>query len=307
MKLAAPLLLCCAVGASAWRAPLGGVGREVRTTAYHSPSHPPVVMLAKKKSKPRKPPKPSGSAGGAASGLRPTAVAPPPRPSTLDAPPAAAPSDAPLDSRLDQVLRDAGITRTADDAAEAARGPADPLSRIPKKGQELLERFFGGGAIVFGSAFLLSGLAVSVEAICKVLGTPLPTAIDQALIQYVEPALTPSVLILFFFSISLGTPPRGSHLAMATCCLATAVLATATALALETALGPPGPARPQAALSTLAPFKRVAEAGVEGARVEWVSMRPPLLALTRPVLLYRSAQAAPAWQRVRRRPVQRKR
>jgi len=203
MKLAASLLLCCAAGVSAWRAQLIGAGHELRTAATsRSPSAPPVVMLAKKKSKPRKP---KNTSGGSDSGLRPAAAAPPPRPSTPDAPPIAAPTtDAPLDTRLDQVLRDAGITRTVDDVAEAARGPADPLSRIPKKGQELLERFFGGGAIVFGSAFLLSGLAVSVEAICKVLGTPLPTAIDQALVQYVEPALTPSILILFFFSISLG-------------------------------------------------------------------------------------------------------
>ena len=47
-------------------------------------------------------------------------------------------------------------------------------------------------------------LAVAVEAICKVTGNPLPAAIDEALVQYVEPALTPSILILFFFSISLG-------------------------------------------------------------------------------------------------------
>jgi len=57
---------------------------------------------------------------------------------------------------------------------------------------------------VFGSAFLLSGLAVSIEAVCKVTGTPLPTPIDEALVQYVEPAMTPSILILFLFSISLG-------------------------------------------------------------------------------------------------------
>ena len=80
----------------------------------------------------------------------------------------------------------------------------DPLSKIPKAGQELLERFFGGGAIVFGTAFILSGIAVAVEAVCKVTGNPLPTVIDEALVQYVEPAMTPSILILFFFSISLG-------------------------------------------------------------------------------------------------------
>jgi len=78
------------------------------------------------------------------------------------------------------------------------------LSKIPKAGQDILERFFAGGALVFGSAFLLSGLAIAVESVAKVLGSPLPTALDEALVQYVEPAMTPSILILFFFSISLG-------------------------------------------------------------------------------------------------------
>lgn len=87
---------------------------------------------------------------------------------------------------------------------EQSQGPADPLSRIPKKGQDLLERFFAGGALVFGSAFLISGVSVAIEAVCKVGGVRLPTALDEAIVQYVEPALTPSILILFFFSISLG-------------------------------------------------------------------------------------------------------
>lgn len=78
------------------------------------------------------------------------------------------------------------------------------MSKIPKAGQDILERFFAGGALVFGSAFLLSGLAIAVESVAKVLGSPLPTALDEALVQYVEPAMTPSIIILFFFSISLG-------------------------------------------------------------------------------------------------------
>ena len=110
----------------------------------------------------------------------------------------------PLNDRLDQVLRNAGITPTDGGKEERMRVAPDPLSKIPKAGQELLERFFGGGAIVFGTAFILSGIAVAVEAVCKVTGNPLPTVIDEALVQYVEPAMTPSILILFFFSISLG-------------------------------------------------------------------------------------------------------
>ena len=84
------------------------------------------------------------------------------------------------------------------------RKSADPLSNIPKAGQELLERFFGGGALIFGTAFIISGLAVAVEAFAKVLGKPLPTALEELVVQFLYPSLTPSILILFFFSISLG-------------------------------------------------------------------------------------------------------
>ena len=113
---------------------------------------------------------------------------------------------APVEDRVAQVLRGAGLSSDTNNALGAGTTPqnADPLSRIPKKGQELLERFFAGGAVTFGSVFIISGIGVSVEALCKVLGYPLPVFLDEALVQYVEPVLTPSVLILFGFSISLG-------------------------------------------------------------------------------------------------------
>jgi hypothetical protein len=166
-------------------------------------------MLAKKKGKKRKPtpakpsvPRPESTMPTAPP---PVAAAPTESPSTFASPPAAATPGAPIDERLDDVLRRAGISSTDSSTLNSApSGPTDPLSKIPKAGQELLERFFGGGALVFGSAFLLSGIAVAIEAICKVTGNPLPPTIDEALVQYVEPALTPSLLILFGFSISLG-------------------------------------------------------------------------------------------------------
>ena len=37
----------------------------------------------------------------------------------------------------------------------------------------------------------VAGLGVSVEAVCKVTDNPLPVEIDELLVQYVEPALTP--------------------------------------------------------------------------------------------------------------------
>ena len=65
-------------------------------------------------------------------------------------------------------------------------------------------KFFGTGALVFGGIFIAAGVGVSLEATCKILGYKLPVFLAEAIVQYVEPALTPSILILFGFSISLG-------------------------------------------------------------------------------------------------------
>ncbi|EOD19135.1 hypothetical protein EMIHUDRAFT_444998, partial [Emiliania huxleyi CCMP1516] len=159
--------------------------------------HAPVVVLAKKGGK--------GAAGGRGFAAAPAPVAAPSAPDAAGQPAPAAPAPT-REERVDKVLRDAGIAPTSA-AAPGAAPPdllSDPLARIPKQGQELLERFFGGGAILFGTVFLASGIAVSVEALCKVLGTPLPAAVDSLLVDVVEPLLTPSILILFGFSISLG-------------------------------------------------------------------------------------------------------
>lgn len=165
-------------------------------------------MLAKNKKPNRKPAKaqskssktrsagaPSFSEGGGA--VSSLAAAPPA--SSDGSPPAS------LDSRLDAVLRAEGIEQDSElRSGSLAGGGTDVLSSIPQKGQELLERFFGGGALLFGGIFLATGISVAVEAVCKVTNNPLPASIDDALVQYVEPVLTPSLLILFFFSISLG-------------------------------------------------------------------------------------------------------
>merc|ERR1719389_404250 len=65
----------------------------------------------------------------------------------------------PDQQRIDDVLRAAGISRGDGEAPRAAEpdGPRSPLSSIPKKGQDLLERVFFGGAVVFGTIFLVSG------------------------------------------------------------------------------------------------------------------------------------------------------
>jgi len=123
--------------------------------------HAPVVVLAKKGGK--------GAAGGRGFAAAPAPVAAPSAPDAAGQPAPAAPA-ATREERVDKVLRDAGIAPTSA-AAPGAAPPdllSDPLARIPKQGQELLERFFGGGAILFGTVFLASGIAVSVEALCKV-------------------------------------------------------------------------------------------------------------------------------------------
>merc|ERR1719331_2833691 len=112
----------------------------------------------------------------------------------------------PDQQRIDDVLRAAGISRGDGEAPRAAEpgGPRSPLSIIPKKGQDLLERVFFGAAVVFGTIFLASGVAVSIEATCRILGSPLPDAVDELLTDYVFPLLTPSILALFASTVSLG-------------------------------------------------------------------------------------------------------
>jgi len=169
------------------------------------------AMLAKKQQQPKKRVKKNAKASSMPAAPRtPTAAAAPAPSAPSFSAPSSAGGDKPLDDRLDAVLQRAGISSSGSSGpslsspAKPGVNPSDPLASIPKAGQVVLERFFAGGAVTFGSAFILSGLAVAVEAIAKVLGNPLPTALDELLVQYVEPALTPSILILFGFSISLG-------------------------------------------------------------------------------------------------------
>ena len=44
-------------------------------------------------------------------------------------------------------------------------------------------RFFGGGAALFGGIFILSGIAVAIEAVCTVTKNPLPGPIDAFLVE----------------------------------------------------------------------------------------------------------------------------
>ena len=197
---------CCSV-ADAFLAG-GAPALAIRADASSSA---PILMMAKKKAKPRKPDKKpiggSGLGGSVSPAAGPTAT---PTPASMDAPmaspasPASANPDAPLDQRLDDILASAGMMQSDQSLIDAKREPQSPLSSMPVKGQELLERFFGGGAIIFGSAFILAGIAVAFEAVCKVAKVDLPVAVDEAIVQYIFPSLTPSILILFFFSISLG-------------------------------------------------------------------------------------------------------
>ena len=207
LSFAIGILFGCVTPASGLHASAGAL--TIRMPQRFTPL--PIAMMAKKKSKPRKPDKKASSSGAGFSASPPPAAAASPAPTSLSetmgaptSPPPTTASGAPLDSRLDDVLAQAGITQTDESLLDANRGPESPLSSIPLKGQELLEKFFGGGAIVFGSAFLLAGITVAFEAVCKVAKVDLPVAVDEAIVQYIFPSLTPSILILFFFSISLG-------------------------------------------------------------------------------------------------------
>lgn len=84
---------------------------------------------------------------------------------TLQAPAAPAAREGSRDVRIDAALRNAGLSPSDGESLLPPSAPTslDPLGRIPKKGQELLERFFSTGAVVTGGVFISAGLGVSVE------------------------------------------------------------------------------------------------------------------------------------------------
>jgi len=205
-------LVLATVALSAFLAPVTLRGRGAacafsnfeKTRSHAHARLPPVQLLAKSKKPARKAkqkakPAPMVQTGSVPPNEQATPIsrAPPEAAGALASP-------ATREQRIEQVFRDAGMAPKEASAPTQPPTPTDPLSAIPVKGQELLERVFAGGALLFGGIFISSGIAVAVEAVCKVLGKPLPVAVDEVLVQYVEPALTPSILILFFFSISLG-------------------------------------------------------------------------------------------------------
>lgn len=88
-------------------------------------------------------------------------------------------------------------------------GKNDPLRKIPRSGQETLEKIWFGGTLVFGAIFILTAVLQSSVALAKVfqLQDTAPEAFksyDYFITKFINPIVTPSIVITFFNSASLG-------------------------------------------------------------------------------------------------------
>jgi hypothetical protein len=67
-----------------------------------------------------------------------------------------------------------------------------------------IDRFLKAGLFTCGTLFILAGLFITAEAWSKASNQPLPTNLDNFIVDIVEPNFTPGLLVLLGFSVSLG-------------------------------------------------------------------------------------------------------
>lgn len=107
---------------------------------------------------------------------------------------------------LQERLGKPGAIRDANGTPVAANknAPNDIFALIPAPIQIFIDRFLKAGVAVSTGAFVLAGLAITVEAWAAASKQPLPSNIDSLIVNYVEPNFTPGLLVLLGFSVSLG-------------------------------------------------------------------------------------------------------
>jgi len=115
------------------------------------------------------------------------------------------------EERLDQKQRDALAAqrkklaefRAKADAA-AADDEFDLISLIPGDVLQAIYFVLKLGIGLTGTAFLLSGVGITIEAWSKASNSPLPENIDNFIVNIIEPNFTTELLVLLGCSISLG-------------------------------------------------------------------------------------------------------
>ncbi|GMH79203.1 hypothetical protein TrLO_g13601 [Triparma laevis f. longispina] len=115
--------------------------------------------------------------------------------------------------RQDAILREKfGLTPLAERKSKPAPDPKavkkdvpnDVFAMIPAPIMIGIDRFLKGGVAVSTLAFVLAGIAITIEAWSAASKQPLPPALDEFIVQTIEPNFTPGLGVLLGFSVSLG-------------------------------------------------------------------------------------------------------
>mmetsp|Transcript_64163 Transcript_64163/g.121574 ORF Transcript_64163/g.121574 Transcript_64163/m.121574 type:complete len:282 (+) Transcript_64163:68-913(+) len=111
-------------------------------------------------------------------------------------------------TELDALLEATGVT-DPEYRERLELGKNDPLRKIPRSGQETLEKIWFGGTVVFGIIFILVAILESTLAVGKFFHFDESyeeqfKSYDFFITKFVSPVLTPSIVITFVNSASLG-------------------------------------------------------------------------------------------------------
>lgn len=80
----------------------------------------------------------------------------------------------------------------------------DIMNMLPPAVLVGIDRFLKAGLGICGTLFIVAGLFITTEAWSKASSQPLPTDLDNFIVNIVEPNFTPGLLVLLGFSVSLG-------------------------------------------------------------------------------------------------------
>jgi len=130
--------------------------------------------------------------------------------------------DLPPEERAKKLLREQYGLRTLqeqrmEDQIAENRQRLDNLKKMADEGKDIdlmtiipapvlkgIDAFLKLGVGVCTVAFVLAGIAITVEAYSKVSGNALPANIDSFIVNTIEPNFTYGLLVLLGFSVSLG-------------------------------------------------------------------------------------------------------
>jgi hypothetical protein len=126
------------------------------------------------------------------------------------------------EERTKKLLREQYGMRTAEqqrmeESLQAQRKRMEDLKRAAQKDEDFdimailpgpllkgIDTFLKWGVGICSILFITAGIFITAEAWSKTSGNPLPSDLDNFIVELVEPNFTPGLLVLLGFSVSLG-------------------------------------------------------------------------------------------------------